>query len=379
MKRIENNNNSQYSVAQIGCYSAGCGGVQGHISRLHKMLTLSGIPCRVYCPHQNNVDWGDDIRPVRSPWWARSHLHYWGYHWFLQYGFGCEETIIHCHEQWKMATSMLGMVLANKKIVMTIHDQMLDLRWKTILPIDRAASKLLIKSKHVWWIAVSEAVRSQLVSLGVPPERISVIPAFIPPLLNDLAEGDIPTNVREFVEHRSPLISTYGWMLVFSSEGTDLHSFDHCIELIRELKADFPTIGLIICMASVNNYDYLEELKQRIRDFGLETNILLLTEPLKEGHLLWKCSDLYLRATTTDGDAVSIREALSLSVPVVASDASVRPEGTVIFKTRNLISMIQAVRSVLNDRDYFVKTLHQIEPLDTFPIILKLYQQVMES
>ena len=43
--------------------------------------------------------------------------------------------------------------------------------------------------------------------------------------------------------------------------------------------------------------------------------------------------DLFVRPTFADGDANSVREALSLGIPVVASDVGNRPPGTVLFRT----------------------------------------------
>jgi glycogen(starch) synthase len=42
-----------------------------------------------------------------------------------------------------------------------------------------------------------------------------------------------------------------------------------------------------------------------------------------------------IRPTYTDGDSISVREALALGVPVIASNAVARPAGTVLFETGN--------------------------------------------
>ena len=46
-------------------------------------------------------------------------------------------------------------------------------------------------------------------------------------------------------------------------------------------------------------------------------------------------SDLTLRATNTDGDALSIRESLFLNTPIIASNATSRPTGTIVFDSRS--------------------------------------------
>jgi len=58
-------------------------------------------------------------------------------------------------------------------------------------------------------------------------------------------------------------------------------------------------------------------------------------------------SDLFLRPTTTDGDAVSVREALELGVPVVASDAVPRPDAVVLYRAGDLADFVAKVREAL--------------------------------
>ena len=43
-----------------------------------------------------------------------------------------------------------------------------------------------------------------------------------------------------------------------------------------------------------------------------------------------------VRPTNTDGDALSIREAMYFKISVIASDVTTRPENTIIFKNRDL-------------------------------------------
>ena len=40
---------------------------------------------------------------------------------------------------------------------------------------------------------------------------------------------------------------------------------------------------------------------------------------------------LFIRATTTDGDSVSLREALYFGAPILASDVVPRPDGVMLF------------------------------------------------
>ena len=59
-------------------------------------------------------------------------------------------------------------------------------------------------------------------------------------------------------------------------------------------------------------------------------------------------SRLFVRPTRTDGDANSIREALYLGVPSIASDAAPRPDGVRTFRSGDLDDFEREVRRALD-------------------------------
>ena len=58
-------------------------------------------------------------------------------------------------------------------------------------------------------------------------------------------------------------------------------------------------------------------------------------------------SDLMLRTTLFDGDAVSVREALHLGTPVIASDNGMRPAGVRLIPKSNLSALLRAIEETL--------------------------------
>ena len=295
------------SVALVGSYPPPYGGVKAHIARVHARLRNVGIHSVVYCAYSKGLKDEPGLRMVKTPRWARWRLSYWGYHWLPAYGLKLRRCVVHCHQQWNMAAPMLLLALRGSQIVMTIHDQMLTQRWKQLAPWDRLAARRLLRHEGVAWIGVSDVVCSQLVGLGVPPSRITKLPAYIPLDAETVAKEKLPAALSAFVDCHDPVITTYAWMLVRDENGDDLHSLDHCVNLVRDLRTDCPNMGLVILLANASQRDLLEQLRDHIRMRGVENQVLICDQPLRDASRLWLASDLYLRATTTDGDALSVR------------------------------------------------------------------------
>jgi glycosyltransferase involved in cell wall biosynthesis len=246
-------------------------------------------------------------------------------------------------------------------------------------PAIRWAARKIVRSRKVRWIAVSAAVKEQLTELGAEDSRISVIPAFIPPSANVGDAASLPAEMRSFLDAHRPILSVYGWQLSRDNEGVDLYGIDMCIDLLAKLKPDYPEIGLIACIPVIPDPDYFKELKRRTKDRGLEHNLFFYDRSLPEAYPLWQASDIYLRPTTTDGDAVAVREALSLGVPVVASDASRRPDGVVLFPKRDGESFAKAVGETLQNPRAAKEAAKASVQNDFFAKVLDIYREAAQK
>ena len=92
----------------------------------------------------------------------------------------------------------------------------------------------------------------------------------------------------------------------------------------------------------------VEKYKRKIAEYHLEKNILIWEESLSFVRLILE-SDLVLRATNTDGDALSLREALFFEKTVIASDVVDRPAGTVLFRNRDANDLAKKIEENVNN------------------------------
>ena len=187
-------------------------------------------------------------------------------------------------------------------------------------------------------IVVGNHILEELKLINISmPERVIVKNAFIPPILDDEEKirQSYPPELKSFLSEHSPILLSNAYKLVFHNN-IDLYGIDMCIELTKKLKNNFPRVGFLFALANANiKGEYFQYLQNKISELKIEDNFLFMLDQ-KEIWPLFKIINLNIRATVTDGDAISIREALFFNCPVLASDVVKRPEQCQLFKNRDI-------------------------------------------
>ncbi len=181
-------------------------------------------------------------------------------------------------------------------------------------------------------------------------KKIRVKHAFLPPPLEE--ENKIiktyDDELLSFLTAKKPIIIANAYALVFF-KNQDLYGLDICINLTHKLKKIFPNLGFLFALANKNkNSTYFKEMKKKLEDLDIKNNFIFITGQ-KEIWPIFKKADLLVRPTNTDGDSVSIREALHFKCPVIASDIVKRPKNTIIFKTRDLKDLYEKTIKILKN------------------------------
>ena len=128
------------------------------------------------------------------------------------------------------------------------------------------------------------------------------------------------------------------------------------IQAMSQLVNRFPNIGLTI----VGGGELEHELRQLTINLGLEKHIHF-TGAIDQVSDILKQSDLYISTSTSEGMPVSILEAMSWCIPVIASDipgnrSVVRPQDTgVLYELNNIGDLVSKVINVVSDRNLRVK------------------------
>lgn len=293
------------------------GGVSTHISRLTSLLS-----------NQYEFDYIDEGRGKRREYYNLRKGNIFTYFKKIR-----NADIVHIHSGvflLRFLHILFSRLLFRKYVVVSIHH---DLAVEGHVSLTRS---LLAKCNCA--ILDSNSIYDSVIQQGV---RCSyeIMPAFLPPLEDK--EEELPDNVKKWIIRvkqapESVLMCSSSYS-IGDYNGYDLYGNDMSIEAIRELNGKMTGKSFYLLMIvhnSENNPEKLKYYENKISEVG-DGRILLLTSPVSFINVM-KESDVVLRPTNTDGDSITIREALFFSKAIVASDCAKRPEGTFVFKTRDM-------------------------------------------
>ncbi|HEY7333386.1 MAG TPA: glycosyltransferase family 4 protein [Bryobacteraceae bacterium] len=272
------------------------GGISTHVSELRHALRAAGTPCRVLNSARVGLRFALNL--------ARYGIARWSFH---------VHTNGHNRNSWLLA-GMCGLAgIFGRGCALTLHSGMAP--GYVSASFARRQMARLVCALFPGIVCVSEPIRDSLAAAGVPPRKLEVRPAFLE-LRQRRAEWDGP--LKAWMRERSPVLAA---TLFFRPE----YGFDLLISAIGKLRRRYPSIGCVVMGGGPG---------PAVRAPGLEDNILLAGDLDHDMCLsVMAHSHLFLRPTYVDGDSISVREALALGVPVVASNAAARPPGVVLFET----------------------------------------------
>jgi glycogen synthase len=184
-------------------------------------------------------------------------------------------------------------------------------------------------------VAVNAEIEALFQSFGVDPARIQLICPYAP--VHVPSDVSLPEPVRGFRARHSPLLTTVGLL----EPEYDLAFQIRTLALIRRR---LPGAGLVI----IGSGSLEPELQRLIASDPEGRHVLLcgdVPHPLTLRVLAE--SDVFLRTTLYDGDSVSVREALQLGVPVIATDNGMRPPGVHLIPRSDGAALAGTIAEIL--------------------------------
>jgi len=304
-------------ILLVGPYPPPHGGVSVHVWGIRRRLTEAGVSCRVL-----------DTRDVRK----------WSFN-FALFRYSIQGWTLHLHtngHNWKswLLALWCGIIgQSSKSCILTLHSGLAP-GYLTGLHGWRRRMARLTCRLYSRVICVSSALRDAVVLLGQRIDRTDVAPAYLETELDEAAPDH---EIVAWMEEHQPLLST---ALFFRPE----YGFDLLVSAIVKLRVHYPSVGCLV-MGSGEQESGAREL---VREFGLDDHIRLLGDVNHAQCLaLISRSDVFLRTTSFDADSISVREALALGVPVVASRVGTRPQGVILFQPGDLADLASKIESAM--------------------------------
>jgi glycosyltransferase involved in cell wall biosynthesis len=312
------------------------GGVAVHISRSYDYLTRHNLHVLV----ANRYGAGS------APATGALHKNPFAYFWAPS---RYPARVVHYH--YSEVLSLLAVALrariSKRPYVVTIHSHALpDVLAHARPPVRALLSKALASFTEV--IAVSDAIAGRIRQPGCAPV---VVPAFLPPICSEMDHSRLSPSLRRALQggNRTAVLPVFRFL---SSPVGDIYGVDLAIEAVARLREDGIDLRLLVLAAeapaSADATACYEALRRRIRELGVVDRVeFFFGEPVVPALTF---PVVLLRPTRTDGDAVSVREALCLGVPVIASDVAMRPAGVLTFSTGDAAALARALVSLMAAR-----------------------------
>lgn len=297
-------------VLLIGPWPPPHGGISVHVSGVHRQLTAAGVQCAVLDTSviPRRLSFAMKLASYALRGWTL-HLH----------------TNGHNRNSWLLALLCGIAGQWNGYCVLTLHSGMMP---DYVLRRGKLAGFVCRLYSRV--VCAGPALRDAAVSLGTRTERTEIAPAY---LAVESPDAPLDPQLFAWIERHRPLLST---TLFFRPE----YGFDLLVEGIARLRGQYPALGCLV----MGSGEQSVEASQRVRDAGLENDVLLLGDVDHDTCLaLMRRSHVFVRATLEDGDSISVREALALGVPVVASRVGSRPPGAILFHPGDVEDMLSKV------------------------------------
>ena len=345
-------------VLQLGPYPPPVGGVSRNMLAIRDKLVRDGHRCSIIATTKSTrqTDEPNVYHPASA--WA-----------LIRQIRALNFDVLHLHVGGEVSTRVLGLaficsILGRKRSVLTVHSGEFP-HTKEALSASPFSIRGAIFRRFSRIVAVSEPIADVFRRYGVEGENVSVIAPY------SLERPDpavaVPEDLREFWEAHSPLLLSVGGL---EKEYDPLVQID----ALAKIRVTFSNAGLLI----VGDGSMRSEVEAAAAESGCSANILIAgnVEHAVTLHLI-NDADILLRTTLYDGDAISIREALFLGTPVIATDNGMRPAGVHLIPMNDAEALATAVEEITKNGPGESNETAQAE--DNIAHVVRLYEQLVSA
>ena len=317
-------------VLLLGPYPPPHGGVQTNLVAIRSFLLKQGVPCPVINITRHRKADADDVYYPKSPAQLVQLLARLNY------------DLIHIHIGGMLTNRLLALGLLcarwpGKKSVMTFHSGGFPStpEGQALGPASFAG---FVLRSFDGIIGVNEEIIRFLQKMGVRRERARLISPYA--FLGGSADKRVlPPALDEFFAAHDPVMTSVGLL-------EPEYDLPLQISALTPVREKFPRAGLLL----IGSGSLEGSLREKIAASPSEPHILLAGDvPHAATMEAMLRSRVMLRTTLYDGDALSVREALQLGTPVIASDNGMRPAGVRLIPKAELDALVRTIEVELQE------------------------------
>lgn len=330
----------KYRVLLIGPYPPPIGGVSIHLKRFLELSKSSDIyNCAVLDIKKLTVH-GDKSGGV-----------------FRSLSAFINADIIHIHmssntKRWvALAAKILG-----KKVVYTHHNSRISNKSAFKYLYDKVDRLILVNDRTIDpGFTLSE-------------EKTNVIPAFLPPSQPE----DLDPELKNALQGKEFVVSA-NCSHKADFEGKDLYGFDILISAFSKFCSENPDKNALLVLVdpSGTSKEFVNECL--VKTPIPKSRMIFWTKPT-DFFTLVNCSDVVIRSARTDGDSLTVREALYCGTHILASDCTWRPKGTILYKTEDSRDLFEQLKVIAKGEMQAYK-----EQSDYYKDIIAQYNDVLKN
>lgn len=339
-------------VILVGAYPPPFGGVQVHMIQLEKFLEGQGHTVFVINMGTNKALKSEKLV---SPRYGFQVMHYL---------IKKRKHTCHLHFGGVMHTRLLllaffsSLLFLKRRCIISIHSGGLP-HWG--LP-KNFIRRLFLRLSFSWChgiICVNSSIADFFIKLGVRPERVYIVSPFA---FERRQPDGLPTEpIRSFISGKGPILCNIGLL-------EPEYDLEFLIRVFGYFVNDHPHARLIM-IGSGTLYKNIEKMisKLDLKEKVLMTGDLDHDDTLK----VLASSDCFIRTSRYDGDCISLKEAIHLGIPAIASDTGLRPKEAILYPIDDEMALLRCLLETIGSAPKYKKVriengfscLHSIEEI----------------
>ena len=309
-------------ILMVAPYPPPAGGIAHHTKALLEAVRAEGLGAIVLDINRNE---GEGIVPV----FGRKDL--------FRKVKRTKAKLVHIHSDsfdlhYHAPVAILAAKLSGKTAILSIHSGDVADYYAKTSRFKRMLMRFSIKNANVI-VADNEDIARFAGSLNHGGDIHIISPFVAPPARQE----PLPARLDEFAGARKPLFVSCG-------SPHETYQLDKVIEAFARLLELHRDAGLVITRTDAANEEGWSALRRKVEGLGLTKHVRFEPDLSHEQFTeLLKRANAFIRFTAHDGDSMSVREALAVGTAVIASDACLRPEGTILVRAGNIDELAHAM------------------------------------